>query len=132
MSFSVTTSEENGWLNVSSLDGVTPRLLRITADPAELVPGEYMGTVTVVMPNAEPTQQVISVLFSVGPPAAPKLGVEAESFSFTYPRGTTARSESFLVLNEGGGELPFRLVLDTDTGGDWLSANADQRHYEAW
>ena len=119
---SFSSSTDARWLSASPNSGATPRLLRITADPLELAPGEYEGKVTITMPHAEPAEQVILVRFSVGPPIAARLGVEAESLSFTYPLGTAARSESFLVLNEGGGELPFTVASETDTGGDWLIA----------
>ena len=106
---------------------MTPRLLRIKADPAELAPGNYQGRVTVTMPHAEVAEQVISVRFSVGPPIGPRLSVDAEAFSFTYSRNAAARSESVLVLNQGGGELPFAVTTGTDSGGDWLIVQPGSR-----
>jgi hypothetical protein len=122
MSFSASISAGADWLAVSPSSGLTPRLLRINADPAELSPGEYEGTIMVTMPHAEPTNRFITVRFSVGPAIAPELSVDAKSISFTYPRGTPARVERFVVSNKGGGELPFTVVSETDSGGEWLRA----------
>ena len=89
---SFSTSTDAPWLTVSPPVGMTPRLLRIQADPAELAPGDYQGRVTVTMPDAQPAQQVIFVSFAVGAPLAPKLSVDAEAFSFTYSSNAAARS----------------------------------------
>ena len=124
---SFSTSTDAPWLTVSPPVGMTPRLLRIQADPAELAPGDYQGRVTVTMPDAQPAQQVIFVSFAVGAPLAPKLSVDAEAFSFTYSSNAAARSEGFLVLNQGGGELPFAVTTETDSGGDWLIVQPGSR-----
>jgi len=121
VSFSTNTSAGASWLQVSPPSGVTPRLLRITADPASLAPRRYEGTITISMPHANPAQQMVVVAFTVDPAAAPALSVDARTFSFTYPSGTPARRESFLVSNTGGGNLPFTVRAQTDSGGNWLS-----------
>ena len=125
ISFSAVPSEDANWLSVSPTVGQTPRQLRITADPAALAPGEYRGTVTIMMPDAAPSQQLVNVNFSVGQPLAPRLSVEADSFSFTYPTDTPARSESFTILNTGGGSLEFSVLGETDSGGEWLTIRPD-------
>ena len=128
MPFSATILDGDDWLSISPGAGVTPRLLRIKADPAGLAPGEFRGQIRIELANAQPAERTLDVSFLVGPPVAPRLAVDAESFSFTYSTNPAARAESFSVLNQGTGDLPFAVAAETDSGGDWLTVAPGQRN----
>ena len=69
--------------------------------------------------------------FSVGPAVAPRLSIDAKSISFTYPQGTQARVQSFIVSNEGGGDLPFTVASRTEFGRGVAENHPVERHGEA-
>jgi uncharacterized protein (TIGR03437 family) len=125
VAFSAQTDTTDGgdWLRVTPLQGTTPRLLEITADPADLAPGQYQGRIVVNMPVARPNQREVAVRFDVTQAIPPELRVDTRRLSFTYPLGTAARSEALTVTNAGGGVVSFSISATTQTGGAWLSAD---------
>jgi uncharacterized protein (TIGR03437 family) len=121
MSFSATVGENHSWLSITPTSGATPRLVQIVADPGQLAPGEYNGTVTITMPNAQPSQRSVAVLFTVGSAEPPELDLDQQRLDFTYSLGAVARTQTLVVANKGGGQLDFTASVELDGGGGWLS-----------
>ena len=118
---SATTASGGNWLSAGAALGNTPDLLSITADPSNLTPGSYTGTITITPAAATPASLTLTVTFTVGAALPLQLSVDQPSLSFTYPAGVAARSQTLKVSNTGGGALPFTVSAATVTGGSWLS-----------
>jgi uncharacterized protein (TIGR03437 family) len=118
---SATTASGGNWLSVGAASGLTPDLLSITADPSNLSPGAYTGTITIMPAAATPAALTITVTFTVGAALAPKLSVDQPNLSFTFPAGAPARSSTLKISNAGGGGLQFLALAATETGGGWLT-----------
>ena len=123
--FSTAAETEDGgnWLKVKPPMGASPGRVEIKADPAQLSPGRYFGSATVMMRGTLPEQRSIAVTFNVEPAPPPELLVAIPKLSFVYPRGASQRSESLIVGNGGEGSLPFSVGVSTEAGGDWLSVS---------
>jgi hypothetical protein len=61
--FHVDTS--NSWLQVTPTDGTTDAVLNVTANPAALAAGYYVGLITISIPGAPTSQQYVPVVFIV-------------------------------------------------------------------
>ena len=121
--FSTTGTQGTDWLRLNPAAGGTPRLLEISATPANLAPGTYKATVTISAPDANPTSRTVNVTFDVGEAPAPALAVDKADMSFTLPRTAVPKSELLTVSNSGGGALEFNVEASTLTGGNWLKAS---------
>lgn len=111
------------WLRLSPSNGLTPRILEITADPATLEPrsAPYEGVIKVTIPDTEPQTKLIRVALRVGAPLPPKMVVDTDSVSFPYPDNASSRTDSITVTNQGSGDLAFSIRAETSSGGAWLS-----------
>jgi uncharacterized protein (TIGR03437 family) len=118
--FLIQTASQGGWLSVSGVVGETPRLLDVTADPANLAPGTHNGTITITTPFAVPIQRTVAVTFQVGPAAPPSLALDKDNFSFSFPRQAAPRTRALIVSNTGGGPLDFTVSVTINNGGAWL------------
>jgi uncharacterized protein (TIGR03437 family) len=125
LAFGVSTSTAGGgnWLSVGAATGNTPDLLSINADPTNLAPGSYTGTVKIAPAAALPASLALTVTLTVGASLPPQLSVDQPGLSFTYPAGAPVRSETLKVSNAGGGTLAFTVSTATVTGGLWLSVS---------
>jgi uncharacterized protein (TIGR03437 family) len=72
--FTLTTSGGN-WLSVSSMAGITPASVNISANPAGLSVGTYSGKITISAPTAINSPQTVSVTLVVGSPTPSISGV---------------------------------------------------------
>ena len=120
-SIELSTSSGGAWLAASPSAGFMSATVEISARPAELAPGTYEGTVTVMAPNAAPPSRTIAVTFIVEQAAPARLGVEPDNLSFSFTEGAPAITETILVSNQGGGSLDFNVSATTASGGAWLS-----------
>jgi hypothetical protein len=115
------SSTPAGWLRASHANGSTPLLIDITADPSNLSPGNYSGTISITIANGNPRVSTVSVTFAVSAALPAKLSVDKQSLSFPFPQGGQARSQTIVVSNLGGGTLTFTAASRTTSGGSWLS-----------
>jgi uncharacterized protein (TIGR03437 family) len=118
------TTDGSAWLQAQS-SGTIPFTLQIGADPSQLAPGVYYGTVTVTAPDATPSVQTIAVDLTVSAPdsGTPMLALDNTTFSFNLLQGAAAASQTLNVLNQGPGSLDFTVSATTVTG-SWLKATA--------
>ena len=125
-SASAATSSGNNWLKVSTTGGSVAAFgtssLSITADPSQLPPGTYSGTVTVTFPGTQspPPISVVAVVSGTDP----NIGLSQTGLRFQAVAGGTATSpQTITVFNEGAGTLNFSASPSTISGGPWLSVS---------
>ena len=121
VSLSISQSAGSDWLTVLPMQGVTPRLMKLLADPTNLSAGTYQATITIQAANANPSTLTVEVNFQVSASLAPKLAANRSSISFTYPQNLPARREPVLLTNTGSGKLPYTTSVTMAAGGNWLS-----------
>jgi uncharacterized protein (TIGR03437 family) len=118
-----TTSDGGTWLTTNPTAGNTARIVEVTADPGNLVPGDYQGTLTVTAQNTAPTVQSVAVSFHVTAAQPASLQTDQESLTFGFPRQGTPRSQTLKVSNAGGGNLDFTATAATVAGASWLAVS---------
>ena len=118
---SASTASGGNWLSADTSAAPTPDLLSITADPSNLTPGSYQGTITIAPVAATPATLTVNVHFTVGAALPAQLSVDRTNLSFTYPKGAPARPATLKISNTGGGALGFTVSTAEKTGGSWLT-----------
>jgi len=116
-----TAQSSASWLTATPQNGASPRLIELTADPTNLQPGPYTGTITLTTPYANLAGGQVQVNFNVGPQQPPLLFVDKSSLSFPFPQSSASRSQTVTVFNTGGGSLAFTATTQTSSGGNWLA-----------
>jgi uncharacterized protein (TIGR03437 family) len=120
MTFTVGVTSGGSWLSVSPRNGSTPGLITVTADPLNLGPGIYQGTIALSFPYANPSTQTVKVQFTVSASLPASLAADHTHLSFTYSNTSAARTQTVTVSNTGGGRLPFT-VTSTENSGQSVS-----------
>ena len=119
------TTTESGvdWLAVSPDAGSAPGVISVTVNVATLAQGTYGGQVTVQAPLAVPPIQTVAVELTVGSALPPQLSVEPASIGFETQVGEgNPPTETLRIENAGGDTLDWTAVVETASGGSWLSA----------
>ncbi len=124
-SISLNTTSGDAWLAATPLNGSMPTTVEITADPAQLTPGTYSGTVNITALNADPAMRMVMVTFNVETAAEPNLAVRPRSRTLSFVQGDEARRRQIKVLNQGGGSLDFQVTATTASGGPWLTVETE-------
>jgi uncharacterized protein (TIGR03437 family) len=111
------------WLGLGALQGQAPSVLTITADPSNLQPGTYQGSITITSPNGSPNSLTIAVTFQVA--TAPKNGLvlQTQSLTFSFTAGNGPSSQQLSVANQGSAVVSFTALASTTTGGTWLTVS---------
>ncbi len=119
-----TTQTTGGdWLAVSPDAGSAPGVISVTVNVATLAQGTYGGQVTVQAPLAVPPIQTVAVELTVSPVPPPRLAVEPASIGFETQVGQgNPPTETLRIENAGGDTLDWTAVVETASGGSWLSA----------
>jgi uncharacterized protein (TIGR03437 family) len=125
--FSVSTSDS--WLKTATTGGTLPGSIQAFADPTNLQPGSYRGTITISATGASPT--LVTVNLSVGSGVPPKLETGISTVSFAFASGSTASSQNVALSNTGGGTLNFTASVTAVTGGNWLTVAPSQGQVNA-
>jgi sugar lactone lactonase YvrE len=125
MAYTASVTSGGAWLSVSPQNGNTPGLITVTADPLNLVPDTYNGTIVISVPLANPPTQTVNVQFTVTTGVPATLTVDQSQLSFNYATTSTARSQTVIVSNSGGGPLNFTTSVSLQSGvsANWLSVS---------
>ena len=125
LAYTASVTSVSSWLSVSPQSGNTPGRITVTADPLNLAPGVYNGTIVISVPLANPSSQTVNVQFTVTAAIPPTLSLDQSHMSFTYATTSTARSQTLIVSNTGGGSLNFTASTTYNSGGaaNWLSVS---------
>jgi len=119
----VSSASAGNWLSTSPVQGTAPGVVTITADPSNLQPGAYTGTITLTSPYASPSTLTITVTFNVATPIPASLSLQTQSLSFAFTAGGSQESQQFGITNQGSGTISFTASASTSTGGSWLSVS---------
>jgi uncharacterized protein (TIGR03437 family) len=118
------TATGDAWLSVAPASGAAPTSPIVTVNPTGLGAGNYQGTVTVRVPNANPAVQTVSVTVVVDPAGPPHMAVDpAVGLSFSYTQASNAQTGRIVVSNLGGGTLAFQALAVAASNGTWLRIN---------
>jgi uncharacterized protein (TIGR03437 family) len=122
LGYSLSFSPQSGgnWLRANLTQGQAPGAFSVIADPTNLQPGPYQGTITVTSPYAVPATQSISVTFQVNEGTPPQLAVGNGPLSFSLNPGSSPATAQLAVSNQGGGTLSFTATVVT---GAWLQVS---------
>lgn len=121
VAFTVTASEP--WVVVSA-GGLTPRLLGVRVNPANLTVGSYQATLTITAPLANPVTTTVQIAAEVTPGEPPALAADKRALTFTFPNDPTIiETRTVKLTNTGSGTIAFTATAQTATGGNWLSVN---------
>ena len=124
LAFTISKSTGADWLSLSASAGVTPQLVNIRVDPANLTAGLHQATITVNSGLGVPAATNIAVSVQVAPGTNPKLNIDRNSVSFTFPNNPTlSLTQQVRVSNAGTGSFQFTARAQTNNGGNWLSVN---------
>lgn len=119
--FSAQASSDFNWLVVDTPTGTTPGTVTVRANDASLMPGTYMGSVTVQLSPSNLVQ--IPTTLTVGPPAT--LSLAPSSLSFTYTvGGTLPASQTVAIKSLNSTTQSFSTATSTTDGAAWLTASA--------
>jgi hypothetical protein len=114
-------SSNAAWLTVSptsgSLAAGETAALTLTGDPAGLLPGTYVGLVTVTG-NAPNSPQIVSVIGTITP--VPEIDLTPKSLVFNVAQDGAAVSQTVTLDNVGGGP---DLVYTTTESVPWLNVS---------
>jgi uncharacterized protein (TIGR03437 family) len=120
-----TAKASDSWIVLNSTAGAIPGTIQISADPSNLGPGSYNGSVTISVLGAIPPTQTIAVRLTVAGGQPPHLGVGTSAVSFSLTQGAAPANSQIDVLNTGGGSLSFAAAIENGscTGGNWLNVS---------
>ncbi len=107
-----TTSVGSGWLSVTPNSGTTPANLTVTANPAGLAAGTYVGSVLVSIGGV--LNQAVQVSLTVG-----QLGATPTSLSFNYLMGGQIPGSQVVQISAQS-QVAFNSTVTTTTGANWL------------
>jgi len=119
----VVVGSGGSWLGVSPPSGqaipTQPSALTLEANPAGLAPGAYSATVSVVAVGSPALTIPVHLIIGA---QAPSILLSQTGLTFTaVEAGGSPPSESISILNDGSGELTFKAIATTLSGGSWLS-----------
>ncbi|HEX5226900.1 MAG TPA: hypothetical protein VFW44_04285 [Bryobacteraceae bacterium] len=120
-----TASSGGGWLTASAAGPVAAygtSAVAITADPSQLAPGTYAGTVSISSGAGSPlTVSVLAVVTGT----QPNLVLSQTGLFFNaVTGGASSGAQTVAVLNSGTGTLNFNASANTISGGPWLSVSS--------
>ncbi len=113
--FAITSTSSVPWLRLSAPTSLTPAILSVTADPANLPPGTHSGTIAL-----SSTATPVTVTFTVSAPDPPKLSIDTTTVTFAFTTGTEPAADTVLIRNSGGTVADAAISVRVESGGDWL------------
>ena len=109
-----TTETGGNWLAASPTFGSAPGVISVSVDVANLLPGTYLGMVTVQAPLAVPSTQAVPIELTVEAAPDPKLTVEPSELTFEITAGTgNPPARTLRISNAGGGTLNWTALAET-------------------
>jgi uncharacterized protein (TIGR03437 family) len=107
---------QNNWLTLSPASGTTPASIKLTANPAGLIPGIYVTPITVTMPGLPISTKTIEIQLTI---TGSNLVAAPNMLTFTYTPGAPLPPAQAISLTtaSGTGTVPLASVT-TDV--PWL------------
>jgi len=117
---SATTSNGGDWLRLSATQGAAPAAITVSANPAGLPAGVYLGSIRIADVAGGGSITVI-VALTVNPPATTILLSQSDFVFTTVESSASPLRQTLRILNIGQGTLAWRLLATIPSGGNWLS-----------
>jgi len=117
---SATTSNGGDWLKLSATQGAAPAAVTVSANPAGLPAGVYLGSIRIADVAGGGSVTVI-VALTINPPATTILLSQSDFVFTTVESSASPLRQSLRILNIGQGTLAWRLLATIPSGGNWLS-----------
>jgi len=117
---SATTSNGGDWLRLSATQGAAPAAVTVSANPAGLAAGVYLGSIQIT-DTAAGGKQSVFVALTVNPSATTILLSQSDFVFTTVESSASPLRQSLRILNIGQGTLAWRLLATIPSGGNWLS-----------
>lgn len=109
------------WLSIGAVEGLTPSLVELSADPAGLAPGLYQHTIEV---SSGAQRRNVAIAFSVGGAGNDLLDVTPRGLGFDFQAGANKASKrSLYVVNSGAQPAPWSVVFGNGAKPAWLTVN---------
>lgn len=118
-SASISTPSGGSWLILgTSTSKTTPSNVTVSVSGTGLTPGTYNGTITVLIPQATPSVQVIPVTFTIG--SSVSIAVSASTLSFTASAGAASPPPTQpVMITSSSGAVAFT----TSTSSNLVTVN---------
>ena len=107
----VTAQSDSPWLKVPAGIAFAPGNIPVSTDPAKLDPGTYRGTVTLQSPGQAMALSTVNVTIRVNSGIDQKLTTDASALTFSLTSGGSPQRQSIQVLNAGGGQVTFHVLI---------------------
>jgi hypothetical protein len=117
MTFTATASSAGNWLSINPTTGITPAVINVSANTANLNPGTYTGTVTVASAAAFNGPQTSQITLTVQDGSLLNASPSGLTFGFAIGGPTQPQTISLSSLRAG---LAFTTGV---SGGSWLSVS---------
>ena len=109
-------ASSNNWLTVSPSSGTTPESVTLTANPAGLIPGIYIVSVTVTMPALPIPTLTIQVQLTI---TGSNLAASPSALTFNYVPGYALPAQTVSLTTASGSGTVALASVKTDV--PWLS-----------
>jgi len=119
---SPTTSNGGDWLKLSAAQGSAPANVTVSANPAGLASGVYLGSIQVT-DTAAGGKQSVFVALTVNPPATIILLSQSDFVFTTVESSPSSLKQTLRILNLGQGTLAWKLLATIPSGGNWLAVD---------
>ena len=117
---SATTSNGGDWLKLSATQGAAPAAVTVSANPAGLAAGVYLGSIRVADAAGGGSVTVV-VALTINPPATTVLLSQSDFVFTTVESSASPLRQSLRILNIGQGTLAWKLLATIPSGGNWLA-----------
>ncbi len=117
-----TASSSASWISVNPASGTIPAELQVSVSPAGLSANTYQGTITITVPNANPSIITISVTLVVAS-AGPAASVQPLGLTFNLTQGAAAATQTVTIGNLTNQAQTFSASASVNSGANWLSVS---------
>jgi uncharacterized protein (TIGR03437 family) len=116
------TSNGGDWLKLSATQGAAPAAITVSANPAGLAAGVYLGSIRIT-DTAGGAVVTVVVALAVSPPTTTILLSQSDLVFTTVENSASPLRQTLRILNIGQGTLAWRLLATIPSGGNWLSVD---------
>jgi len=124
MTFTATAATLSGgnWLSISPASGTGPADVILQANPANLAPGQYFGTVKVTAAGALNSPQEVGVVLTVLATPNGSALISPSSLSFVAPASGNPSSQTVQVIDSSSQTFTVSTILSFAEGNGWFTA----------
>src|SRR5271165_5808 len=102
-----TASASGQGLIISPTSGTLPTVLHTSVDASKFAPGAYQGSITLNIPDANPSSRTLAVSYTVSAPQPAQVMTQAPGLTFSVTAAAPQASREALVGNLGSGTINF-------------------------